>query len=282
MRRLPLDLQRPGNGPAAHSPANDVSSNYIATGNEIAVFERAYQGKLPLLIKGPTGCGKTRFVEHMAERLGIPMWTVSCNEDTSASDLVGRYVLRGTETPWIDGPLTQAVRQGGICYLDEVVEARQEAIVILNSLADYRRTLFIDKTAETLRAPDHFMLVASYNPGYQSTLRDLKESVKQRFVAIHFDYPSPQIEARIVASESGCGIELATSLTRYGVRARELVGNGLFEGVSTRMLIHAARLLDGGEPASELLEAALVDPITDDPNVRATLRGLLSLTKARP
>ncbi|MDT3678074.1 MAG: CbbQ/NirQ/NorQ/GpvN family protein [Burkholderiaceae bacterium] len=282
MRRTPLDLQRPGVTPVAAAPANDVSSNYIASGNEIEVFERAFARRLPLLIKGPTGCGKTRFVEHMAERLGVPMWTVSCNEDTSAADLVGRYILRGTETPWIDGPLTQAVRQGGICYLDEVVEARQEAIVILNSLADYRRTLFIDKTAETLRAPAHFMLVASYNPGYQSTLRDLKESVKQRFVAIHFDYPSPPIEARIVATESGCGIDLATALTRYGVRARELVGNGLFEGVSTRMLIHAAALIDGGELASELLEAALVDPITDDPNVRATLRGLLSLVKARP
>jgi nitric oxide reductase NorQ protein len=258
-------------------PVDDVSSNYIASGNEIEVFERAFIGKLPLLIKGPTGCGKTRFVEHMAERLELPMWTVSCNEDTSASDLTGRYILRGTETPWIDGPLTQAVRRGGICYLDEVVEARQEAIVILNSLADYRRTLFIDKTAETLRAPSRFMLVASYNPGYQSTLRDLKESVKQRFVAIHFNYPAPDVEALIVATESGCSLEFARALTSFAVRARELVGNGLFEGVSTRMLIHAARLVGGGKPASEFLEAALIDPITDDPNVRATMRGLLSL-----
>jgi len=257
-----------------------MTLNYISFGNEVEIFRQAHQEKLPLLIKGPTGCGKTRFIEYMAEQLKLPLWTVSCNEDTSASDFVGRYILKGTETPWVDGPLTRAVRMGGICYLDEVVESRQEALVVLNSLADHRRQLFIDKTNEQITAAPNFMLIASYNPGYQNTLRDLKESVKQRFVAIRFQYPSPDMEENIIQSESACSNQLAQALALYGQQSRQMVGSGLFEGVSTRMLIHAGRLLGNSKNAhAELLEAALVDPITDDPNVRASLKSLLSLVK---
>jgi len=251
--------------------------NYIEYSHEKAIFLRAFEEQLPVMIKGPTGCGKTRFVEYMAESLNLPVFTVSCNEDTSASDLIGRFLLKGMETPWLDGPLTRAVRHGGICYLDEVVEARQEAVVILNSIADHRRQLFIDKTNEVLTAPPSFMLVVSYNPGYQSVLRDLKESVKQRFIGLRFDYPTRDHESQIIHSETNCDHELAVLLADFGYRSRRMKEDGLFEGVSTRMLINAAKLLRGKSLNSEMLESALVDPVTDEPNLRASLKALLSV-----
>lgn len=257
-----------------------MTISYHHLGEEELVFRQAFSHCLPLLIKGPTGCGKTRFVEYMAQQLKLPMWTVACNEDTSASDLVGRYILKGNETPWIDGPLTQAVRQGGICYLDEVIEARQEALVVLNSLADHRRQLFIDKTGEVLQAPPDFMLVVSYNPGYQSVMRDLKESIKQRFIAVRFDYPAVELEQRIIATESGCQPGLARALANFGASSRKLAGTGLFEGVSTRMLIHSAKLMTAEKAQQNLLEAALIDPVTDEPTIRATLLALLPLVLA--
>lgn len=257
-----------------------MTISYHPIAHEELVFRQAFDQHLPLLIKGPTGCGKTRFVEYMAQQLNLPMWTVACNEDTSASDLVGRYILKGNETPWMDGPLTQAVRQGGICYLDEVIEARQEALVVLNALADHRRQLFIDKTNEVLMAPPHFMLVVSYNPGYQSVMRDLKESIKQRFVAVRFDYPAIELEQQIIVSESACPSALALALAHFGASSRKLAGSGLFEGVSTRMLIHAAKMLATSREQSHLLEAALIDPVTDEPNIRASLLALLPLVIA--
>ena len=257
-----------------------MTVSYHPLGDEELVFRQAFDHRLPLLIKGPTGCGKTRFVEYMAQQLKLPMWTVACNEDTSASDLVGRFILKGNETPWIDGPLTLAVRQGGICYLDEVIEARQEALVVLNALADHRRQLFIDKTSEVLHAPAHFMLVVSYNPGYQSVMRDLKESIKQRFVAVRFDYPAIELEQQIIASESGCNSALARSLANFGASSRKMAGSGLFEGVSTRMLIHAAKLMSQKTGQQNLLEAALIDPVTDEPTIRASLLAMLPLVMA--
>jgi nitric oxide reductase NorQ protein len=244
--------------------------------NEVGLFEAAFASRMPIMLKGPTGCGKTRFVEHMAWRLKRPLITVSCHEDMTASDLVGRYLLDADGTVWHDGPLTLAVRSGAICYLDEIVEARQDTTVVIHSLTDDRRILPLEKKNEVLKAHPDFHLVISYNPGYQSVLKDLKESTKQRFAAIAFSYPDEAIEAEIVATESGVDRKTAGILVRIGQRARNLKGHGLEEGASTRMLINAGLLAKRGIPIDEACEVALVLPITDDPDMRDALKAAVA------
>jgi nitric oxide reductase NorQ protein len=241
---------------------------YRAVGNEVALFEAAYAARMPVMLKGPTGCGKTRFIEHLAWKLGRPLVTVACHEDMTASDLVGRFLLDADGTVWHDGPLTLAVRHGAICYLDEIVEARQDTTVVIHPLTDARRVLPLEKRNELVRAHRDFHLVVSYNPGYQSVLKDLKESTKQRFAAIEFGYPAPAVEAGIVAHEAGVADDVARLLVRIAGSSRNLKGQGLQEGVSTRMLIHAGRLVALGVPVAEACETALVLPITDDADVR--------------
>ncbi|HMO30545.1 CbbQ/NirQ/NorQ/GpvN family protein [Enterovirga sp.] len=247
---------------------------YRPAANECAVFEAAHRHGLPLLLKGPTGCGKTRFVEHMAARLGLPLFTVACHDDLSAADLIGRYLLRGGETEWVDGPLTRAVRRGGICYLDEVVEARRDVTVVLHPLTDDRRRLMIDRTGEELAAPPSFMLVASYNPGYQSILKKLKPSTRQRFVSIGFDFPDPAVERAVLVAESGLDEARAGALVRLAGHIRKLSGMDLEEGVSTRLLVYAATLIAGGMAVDQALEAAIVAPLSDEAEVQQALRDL--------
>ena len=244
---------------------------YHPIGQEIALYEAAYASRLPMMLKGPTGCGKTRFIEHMAWKLGKPLITVSCHEDMTASDLVGRYLLEPDGTVWHDGPLTRAVRYGAICYLDEIVEARQDTTVVIHSLTDDRRMLPLEKKNELVTAHPDFQIAISYNPGYQSVLKDLKESTKQRFCAIDFHYPAAETEAEIVSREAGLGPEFASKLVRIAERARNLKGQGLDEGASTRMLIHAGKLVAKGVPLGQACEIALVLPITDDPDMRDAL-----------
>ncbi|WP_138934661.1 CbbQ/NirQ/NorQ/GpvN family protein [Roseovarius arcticus] len=249
---------------------------YAATGNECALFDAAHEKTLPLLLKGPTGCGKTRFVEHMAARSGRKLYTVACHDDLSAADLIGRYLLRGGETEWVDGPLTRAVREGAICYLDEVVEARKDVIVVLHPLTDTRRTLMIDRTGEELIAPPGFMLIASYNPGYQNVLKRMKPSTRQRFLAVTFDFPDPETEIAVVAQESGLEAGRVAPLVRLGGHIRNLSGMDLEEGVSTRLLIYAATLIAGGMGVDRALEAAVIEPLTDDVDVQIALRDLVT------
>ncbi len=249
---------------------------YYPTGQECALFETAYKNGLPLLLKGPTGCGKTRFVEHMAARLGRPLYTVACHDDLSASDLMGRYLLRGGETEWVDGPLTRAVREGAICYLDEVVEARKDVTVVLHPLTDNRRTLMIDRTGEELAAPASFMLVASYNPGYQNVLKRMKPSTRQRFLSITFNFPDPDTEIAVIAQESGLEAARIAPLVRLGGHIRALSGMDLEEGVSTRLLIYAATLIKDGMGIEKALEAAVIEPLTDDVDVQIALRDLIA------
>lgn len=249
---------------------------YHATGRECDLFEMAHENGLPLLLKGPTGCGKTRFVEHMAARLGKQLYTVACHDDLSASDLIGRYLLKGGETVWVDGPLTRAVREGGICYLDEVVEARKDVTVVLHPLTDTRRTLMIDRTGEELVAPAGFMLVASYNPGYQNVLKRLKPSTRQRFLSISFDFPVSEIEIAVVASESRLEPGRVAPLVRLAGHIRKLSGMDLEEGVSTRLLIYAATLMAGGMGVEQALEAAVIEPLSDEPDVQQALRDLVA------
>lgn len=244
---------------------------YQPLGNEIETFQAAYAERLPLMLKGPTGCGKTRFVEHMAWRLGKPLITVAAHEDMTASDLAGRYLLEPSGTVWHDGPLTLAVRHGGICYLDEIVEARQDTTVVIHPLTDARRILPLEKHNEIVPAHPDFQLTISYNPGYQSAVKDLKESTKQRFVAIDFDYPPPATEASIIARESGTDDALASILVAIGERSRNLQGHGLDEGASTRMLIHAGRMVRAGLPLEVAVQSGIVLPITDNPDIRAAL-----------
>lgn len=237
---------------------------YQPVRDELAQFDAAYAARLPVMLKGPTGCGKTRFVEHMAWRLGRPLVTVSCNEDTTASDLVGRFLLDANGTYWQDGPLALAARAGAICYLDEVVEARQDTVVAIHPLTDARRSLPLDKKNELLHAHPDFQLVVSYNPGYQRLLKDLKPSTKQRFVAIDFDYPEPSIEAGIVMHEGGVDAGLAASLVAIAGKIRRLKGHGLDEGASTRMLVYAATLVARGIAPLPACRMALVRPLSDD------------------
>lgn len=244
---------------------------YQAHQNEVALYEAAYAARLPVMLKGPTGCGKSRFVEYMAWKLGRPLITVACNEDMTASDLVGRYLLDANGTRWLDGPLTLAARHGAICYLDEIVEARQDTTVVIHPLTDHRRTLPLDKKGELINAHPDFQLVISYNPGYQSLLKDLKQSTKQRFVAFDFDYPSAAVETTILANETGMDEVLSAKLVKIGIAARNLKGHGLDEGISTRLLVYAATLIKGGVSPREACRMAMVRPITDDADIRATL-----------
>lgn len=244
---------------------------YQATGNEVTLYEAAYAARLPVMLKGPTGCGKSRFVEHMAWKLQKPLITVACNEDMTASDLVGRYLLDANGTRWLDGPLTLAARYGAICYLDEIVEARQDTTVVIHPLTDHRRTLPLDKKGELVAAHPDFQLVISYNPGYQSLMKDLKQSTKQRFTAFDFDYPSAALETDILAKETGLDAETAGKLVKIGHAARNLKGHGLDEGISTRLLVYAATLIQGGIAARDACRMALVRPITDDADIRDTL-----------
>lgn len=249
---------------------------YQATGRECDLFQTAYDNGLPLLLKGPTGCGKTRFVEHMAAKMGKPLYTVACHDDLSAADLIGRYLLKGGETVWVDGPLTRAVREGGICYLDEVVEARKDVTVVLHPLTDTRRTLMIDRTGEELVAPKDFMLVASYNPGYQNVLKRLKPSTRQRFLSVSFDFPAAETEVAVVAAESQLEPGRVAPLVRLAGHIRRLSGMDLEEGVSTRLLIYAATLMAGGMGVDQALEAAVIEPLSDEPDVQQALRDLVS------
>lgn len=249
---------------------------YHPTGRECDLFQTAHDNGLPLLLKGPTGCGKTRFVEHMAARLGKPLYTVACHDDLSAADLIGRYLLKGGDTVWVDGPLTRAVREGGICYLDEVVEARKDVTVVLHPLTDTRRTLMIDRTGEELVAPPGFMLVGSYNPGYQNVLKRLKPSTRQRFLSISFDFPKPETEIAVVARESRLEPGRVAPLVRLAGHIRNLSGMDLEEGVSTRLLIYAATLIAGGMGVDQALEAAVIEPLSDEPDVQQALRDLVA------
>jgi len=253
----------------------DREPYYLPAGEEIAVFEAAYASRLPVLLKGPTGCGKSRFVEHMAFRLRRPLVTVACHEDLFASDLLGRYLIQNDETVWMDGPLTLAVRSGAICYLDEVVEARKDTTVVIHPLTDHRRRLVVDKTGEYIRAHPDFMMVVSYNPGYQSVLKDLKQSTRQRFVSIEFDYPETEKEVQIVANEGQVSTASALKLVALAARIRSLREQGLTEGASTRLLIHAARLIGNGIAEREALRTAVCLPLTDDERLIETLYDLI-------
>ena len=249
---------------------------YLPVGQEVELFEAAYGAKLPVMLKGPTGCGKTRFVEHMAYRMNRPLITVACHEDLSATDLVGRFLLEGDETVWHDGPLTAAVRSGAICYLDEVVEARKDTVVIIHPLTDDRRRLPIEKRGTVIEAPPEFMLVVSYNPGYQSILKDLKQSTRQRFVAMEFDYPNAEDETAIVAKEGGIDEQIARDLVTIGQKVRNLRGHGLEEGVSTRLLIYAAQMIAKGISPINAAEVAIVSPITDDRELQRSIREIVT------
>jgi len=248
---------------------------YIPVQQEVELFNAAFSQQLPVLLKGPTGVGKTRFVEHMAERLGVPLITVPCHEDLTASDLVGRYLLQGNETVWVDGPLTRAVREGAICYLDEVVEARADSVVVLHPLMDHRRELHIERLGQTLTAPPHFMLVMSYNPGYQSLLKDLKPSTRQRMVALDFDFPPPAVERQILSEVHGIAPAHADQLVRLAQAIRQLQEPGLAEAASTRALVAAGKLIKAGLPAKQAAHAAMASPLSDDQNMVRQLASLI-------
>jgi nitric oxide reductase NorQ protein len=248
---------------------------YRPVGNEIALYEAAYAVRMPTMLKGPTGCGKTRFIEYMAWRLGKPLVTIACHEDMTASDLVGRHLLDADGTRWHDGPLTLAVRHGAICYLDEIVEARQDTTVVIHPLTDARRVLPLEKKGELVHAHPDFQLVVSYNPGYQNIMKDLKQSTKQRFGALDFGWPEREVEIEIVAHEAQLAPEIAGRLVSIGERSRNLKGHGLDEGLSTRMLVYAGQLIARGVQPVAACNMALVCPITDDPDMRDALDGLV-------
>ena len=254
---------------------------YEPSGNEISLFEQAFHQRLPLLIKGPTGCGKTRFISHMAARLQLPLHTVACHDDLTAADLVGRHLISDQGTYWCDGPLTRAVREGGICYLDEVVEARKDTTVVLHPLADDRRILPIERTGELLEAPPNFMLVVSYNPGYQNLLKGLKPSTRQRFVSMRFDFPGAEREQSILIGETGCDGDLAKRLVGIAKSFRALKDRDLEEVVSTRLLVYAATLIKAGMDVSAACRASLVETLTDDEETIAALMEIVDATFGR-
>lgn len=249
---------------------------YIATGKEVMLFEAAYAAKLPVMLKGPTGCGKTRFVEYMAWKMSRPLITVACHEDLSATDLVGRFLLEGDETVWHDGPLTVAVKHGAICYLDEVVEARKDTIVLIHPLTDDRRILPVEKRGSILQAPEEFMLVVSYNPGYQSVIKDLKQSTRQRFIGLEFSYPPVELEAEVLMHEGGIDAQTARDLVLIGEKVRNLKGHGLEEGVSTRLLVYAAQLISRGIHPHAACNVAITSPITDDLELQRSIREIIT------
>ena len=264
---------------------------HVPVGDEIELFEAAYKQKLPLIFKGPTGCGKTRFVEYMAYRLGLelnkvkkgdeggvnlPLVTIACHEDLTASDLVGRYLLEGDQTVWLDGPLTRAVKVGGICYLDEIVEARKDTTVLIHPLTDHRRILPVEKKGELLEAAEGFLLVLSYNPGYQSALKDLKHSTRQRFVSIEFDYPPRDVEAEIVQHEAGIDADTAMQLAKLGEKVRNLKEHGLGEGASTRLLIYAGKLIAQGIAPRRACQVSINWAITDDVQVQQSITEIIA------
>ena len=251
---------------------------YVAIGDEIAVFETCHARRLPVMLKGPTGCGKTRFVEHMAWRLGRPLITVACHDDLSASDLTGRYIIRGNDTVWLDGPLALATRAGAICYLDEIIEARTDTIVVIHPLTDDRRLLPLDKTGELVEAAAGFQLVISYNPGYQHALKDLKPSTRQRFVALEFDFPPASIEADIVAHEGGVDQSTAVALVTVTNRLRQLGDKGLAEVPSTRLIVATARLVASEIPIRTACRTALLGPLTDDADLLAAMHDIVAAT----
>ena len=261
---------------------------YLPVADEVDIFEAAYAQRVPILLKGPTGTGKTRFVEYMSWRINqaklksgnpnsaSPLVTVACHEDLTGSDLVGRYLLEPTGTRWIDGPLTRAVKFGGICYLDEVIEARKDTTVLIHPLADHRRLLHIEKLGEVIEAHPNFLLVISYNPGYQSALKDLKHSTRQRFVAIEFNFPPRDLEGPIIEHESGCDRETSLQLALLGEKIRNLVGHGLQEGASTRLLIYAGKLMEQGISARRACEVAIVWGLTDDHDTQQSLQEVVT------
>jgi nitric oxide reductase NorQ protein len=249
---------------------------YLPSSNEVQVFASAYKNRLPVLLKGPTGSGKTRFIEHMAWKLGRPLITVACHDDLTSGDLVGRYLIKGHDTVWMDGPLTHAVRIGGICYLDEIVEARKDTTVVIHPLADERRVLPIEKLGEFLQAPSEFMLVISFNPGYQSVMKDLKPSTRQRFVSIAFDYPDREKETRIVAKESAAPLSTSARLVRLGGMTRNLTERGLDEGASTRLLIHAGKLIQSGIDPVQACRATVVLTLSDDEEMQTSLEEMVT------
>jgi len=271
--------------PAGSTPMSEIDRNqyliekepyYRALANEVEMYQAAYDARMPVMLKGPTGCGKSRFVEYMAWKLQKPLITIACNEDMTASDLVGRFLLDINGTKWQDGPLTVAARVGAICYLDEVVEARQDTTVVIHPLTDHRRNLPLEKKGELVTAHADFQLVISYNPGYQSLMKDLKQSTKQRFGAMDFDYPEAEIETEIVAHEGGTDTQTAEKLVQVAHRSRNLKGHGLDEGMSTRLLVYAAQLIGKGIDAQSACRMALVRPLTDDPDMRDTLDAAVS------
>ena len=262
-------------GPVGYGTSDGTAPFYLPVGPEVEVFEAAFRSRMPVLLKGPTGCGKTRFVVHMAHRLGLAVHTVSCHDDLTASDLVGRFLIKGRETVWVDGPLTRAVREGGICYLDEIVEARKDTTVVIHPLADDRRILAVEKTGEELKAPESFMLVVSYNPGYQHILKDLKPSTRQRFVTIEFDYPPEEMEAEIVEREGGVDRDLARRLVGLGRKIRELADSGLDTPPGTRLLVHAAGLIGGGLPTRTACTVAIVNTLTDDRDLQKAVTDMV-------
>jgi len=259
-------------------PPASAAPYYVATGKEIDIFAMCHARGLPVMLKGPTGSGKSRFVEHMAWKLGRPLVTIACHDDLSASDLTGRYLIRGGETVWVDGPLTTAARLGAICYLDEIVEARQDTTVVIHPLTDDRRLLPIDRTGELIEAAPGFQLVISYNPGYQHAIKDLKPSTRQRFVTLEFDYPEAAVEAEIVTHESGVKRATANALVDLAHRVRRLKEQGLAEGPGTRLLVSTARLIASGIPAEDACRAALAGPLTDDPDLQSAIDDLVAAT----